>query len=47
MCVPFFPVAECGERLSVSISRSNILDRKAMKTLARWKNEQEAALQRR
>jgi hypothetical protein len=36
-----------GERLSVSIPRSNVLDSKAMNTLARWKNEKEAALQRR
>jgi hypothetical protein len=42
-----FDLARCGERLSVSIPRTNVLDRKAMRTLARWKNENEATLQRR
>jgi hypothetical protein len=42
-----FDLARCGERVSVSIPRGNVLDRKAMKTLARWKNDREAALQRR
>jgi hypothetical protein len=42
-----FDLGRSGERLSVSIPRSNVLDSKAMKTLARWKNEKEAALRRR
>jgi hypothetical protein len=42
-----FDPGRSGERLSVSIPRRNVLDSKAMKTLARWKNEKEAALQRR
>ena len=42
-----FDLANCGERPSVSIPRGNVLDRKAMKKLARWKNENEAVLQRR
>jgi hypothetical protein len=42
-----FDLAHCGERPSVSIPQSHVLDRTAMKTLARWKNEEEAALQRR
>jgi hypothetical protein len=42
-----FDLADCGERLSVSIPQSNVLDRKAMKKLAQWKNENEAVLQRR
>jgi hypothetical protein len=42
-----FDLAHCAERLSVSIPRDNVLDRKAMKTLARWKNDNEADLQRR
>jgi hypothetical protein len=42
-----FDLAHCSARPMVSIPRSNVLDRKAMKTLARWKNENEAALQRR
>jgi hypothetical protein len=41
-----FDLARCGERLSVSIPRGNVLDREAVKKLARWKNEREAALQR-
>jgi hypothetical protein len=41
-----FDLASCAERLSVSIPRANVLDPKAMKTLARWKNNHEAALQR-
>jgi hypothetical protein len=45
--LPGFDLALCGERLSVSIPQSNVLDRKAMKMLARWKNENEAALRRR
>jgi hypothetical protein len=42
-----FDLDRSGERLSVSIPRNNVLDRKAMNTLARWKNKKEAALQRR
>ena len=41
-----FDLARSGERLSVSIPRSNVLNRKAMRSLARWKNEREAALRR-
>jgi hypothetical protein len=40
-----FDLAHCGESLSVSIPRANVLDRKAMQTLARWKNQKEGALQ--
>jgi hypothetical protein len=42
-----FDLAHSGERLSVSIPRSNVLDRQATKSLTRWKNEREAALRRR
>lgn len=42
-----FDLARSGERLSVSIPRSQVLDRQAMTSLARWKNEREAALRRR
>jgi hypothetical protein len=42
-----FDLARCAERVSVSIPRSNVLDRKAMRTLARLKNKKNAALQRR
>jgi hypothetical protein len=33
-----FDLGRCGKRVSVVIPRSNVLDRKAMKTLARIKN---------
>ncbi len=41
-----FDLARSGERLTVSIPRSNVLDPQAMKSLAGWKNEKEAALRR-
>jgi hypothetical protein len=34
-----FDLARCSNRVNVAISRSNVLDRKAMKRLARVKNE--------
>ena len=37
--LPGFDLARCGERVTVRIPRSNVLDRGAMKALARVKNE--------
>jgi hypothetical protein len=33
-----FDAASCGERITVAIPRSNVLDRRAMRALARAKN---------
>jgi hypothetical protein len=37
--LPGFDLARCGERVTVTIPRSNVLARDAMKSLARLKNE--------
>src|SRR4051794_22357705 len=37
--IPGFDLAHCGQRVTVRIPRSNVLDRRAMRTLARRKNE--------
>jgi hypothetical protein len=37
--LPDFDLSHCGERVSVTIPRSNVLDRAAMRRLARLKNE--------
>jgi hypothetical protein len=34
-----FDLARCGKRVTVTIPRSNVLDRGAMRNLARLKNE--------
>jgi hypothetical protein len=42
-----FDLGRCGERVSVAIPRTNVLDRRAMRDLARLKRERAARFQRR
>jgi hypothetical protein len=41
-----FDLGRCGERVSVSIPRSNVLDRRAMRNLAREKNRLQRGAER-
>jgi hypothetical protein len=41
--LPGFDLLRCGKRVTVTIPRSNVLDRSAMKNLARLKNESQTS----